>query len=210
MDQESIEFAVAARMRDGLTEACKSVPADKWARLDTRADTVVDVAVADYVPRSLKKLTNVRYLAIRMTPLQTDLVDDDERTTKFLAIATNRTGTPQDLARWFWEKAGTIEHVHDVVKNELGAGVLPCGRFGANAAWVKIAVLAFNLLRVIRMTGPEELRDARPKRLRLHLFAIPAVLVSHARKLYARLNETLRHARSVLVLREDIWRPSIV
>ncbi len=39
------------------------------------------------------------------------------------------------LLRWHWEKAGTIEHVYDVVKNELGGRNLPSGRFGANAAW---------------------------------------------------------------------------
>lgn len=39
------------------------------------------------------------------------------------------------------EKAGTVEMVHDVLKNELAAGVLPCGRFGANAAWLRLAVI---------------------------------------------------------------------
>jgi len=33
------------------------------------------------------------------------------------------------LIQWHREKAGTIELVHDVLKNELAAGVLPCGRF---------------------------------------------------------------------------------
>jgi hypothetical protein len=45
------------------------------------------------------------------------------------ALITNR----EDLAaprllEWHREKAGTIKRVHDVLKKELGAGVLPCGR----------------------------------------------------------------------------------
>ena len=40
------------------------------------------------------------------------------------------------LLEWHRNKAGTIEAVHDVLKNELAAGVLPCSRFGANAAWL--------------------------------------------------------------------------
>ena len=37
--------------------------------------------------------------------------------------------------------AGTIEAVHEVVKNELAGGVLPSMYFGANAAWLRVAVL---------------------------------------------------------------------
>ena len=36
--------------------------------------------------------------------------------------------------------------VHDVLKNELAAGVLPCGRFGTNAAWLRLAVITHNVL----------------------------------------------------------------
>ena len=32
------------------------------------------------------------------------------------------------LLEWHREKAGTIEAIHDVLKNELAAGVLPCSR----------------------------------------------------------------------------------
>lgn len=39
-----------------------------------------------------------------------------------------------------------IEAVHHVLKNKLAAGVMPCGRFGANAAWVPLTVLTHNVL----------------------------------------------------------------
>ncbi|MBM4364403.1 MAG: hypothetical protein FJ104_17125 [Deltaproteobacteria bacterium] len=61
--------------------------------------------------------------------------------TKYLAVVSNRRelGAP-DLLCWHWQKAGTIEHIHDVTKNELGAGTPQCGRFGANAAWYRLAL----------------------------------------------------------------------
>jgi len=34
------------------------------------------------------------------------------------------------------EKAGTVEHVHDEVKNETGGGYLPSQHFAVNAALV--------------------------------------------------------------------------
>src|SRR3990172_13422247 len=66
-----------------------------------------------------------------------------------------------------WEKAGTVEMVHDVLKNELAAGVLPCGRFGANAAWLRLSVITHNVLTALkRLALPAEYLSARPKRLR--------------------------------------------
>jgi len=42
-------------------------------------------------------------------------------------------------------KGRTIEFVHDVIKNDL-ARLLPSKYFGANAAWLRLAVIAHNVL----------------------------------------------------------------
>ena len=95
------------------------------------------------------------------------------------------------LLQWHREKAGTIEHIHDVVKNELAGGVLPCGRFGANAAWLRLALLAHNVLTALkRLALPPELLTARPKRLRFLVFTVPGRLITHARQLWLRLATT--------------------
>ena len=54
------------------------------------------------------------------------------------------------MIEWHREKAGTIELVHDILKNDLGAGVLPSKYFGANAAWVRLAVMAHNVLTALK------------------------------------------------------------
>jgi len=65
------------------------------------------------------------------------------------------------------EKAGTIERVHDVLKNELAAGVLPSKYFGANAAWLRLAVISYNVLTALKRFGVNPpIIAARPKRLR--------------------------------------------
>ena len=92
------------------------------------------------------------------------------------------------LLQWHREKAGTIEQVHDIVKNDLGGGVLPSKYFGVNAAWMRIALLAHNVLVALkRIALPPELRSARPKRLRFEIFVQAGRLVSHARTLTLRL-----------------------
>jgi hypothetical protein len=73
--------------------------------------------------------------------------------------------------------------VHDVLKNELGGGVLPSKRFGADAAWFRLAVITHNVLSGLkRLALPPELLKARPKRLRFLIFTTPGRLVEHARR----------------------------
>jgi hypothetical protein len=57
-------------------------------------------------------------------------------------VATNLSDwEPKRSLEWQREKAGSIEAVHDVPKNELGGGVLPSKRFGVDAAWFRLAVI---------------------------------------------------------------------
>jgi hypothetical protein len=99
--------------------------------------------------------------------------------TAYLAVVTNREGKPVELLRRHWRKAGTIELVHDVSKNELGTKVPPCGRFGANAAWFRLSLLTYNVLSAMKSLAlPSELSNARPKRLRFSLFTIAGRIIS--------------------------------
>ena len=78
--------------------------------------------------------------------------------------------------------------VHDVLKNELAAGVLPCGRFGANAAWLRLAVITHNVLTALkRLALPAEYLSARPKRLRFVFLNLAGRVVHHARTVELRL-----------------------
>ena len=69
---------------------------------------------------------------------------------RHFCIVTNRSdpegGCGRDLIRWHRQKAGTIEHAHDVLMNELAGAALPSQKFGANAAWLRLNVILYNLL----------------------------------------------------------------
>ena len=138
----------------------------------------------------------LRYVAIRFHKRQHDLFADGS-VAKYFVVASNQwEWGARKLLEWHREKAGSIEALHDVLKNELAAGVMPCGRFGANAAWLRFAVMAHNVLTGLKRIAmrPEWLR-ARPKRLRFHVFFSPGKLVHHARQIrlkVGRLREQLR------------------
>jgi hypothetical protein len=70
----------------------------------------------------------------------------------------------------------------------LGGGVLPSKYFGANAAWLRLAVIAHNVLQGLkRLALSAELLTARPKRLRFLLFNLPGRRVHHPRRLILRV-----------------------
>jgi hypothetical protein len=109
------------------------------------------------------------------------------------------------IVRWHRQKAGTIEHVHRVLKDELGAGVLPSARFGANAAWFRINALTFNVLTVLKRRAlPERFREARPKRLRYELFTLPGELVFHQSRLSVRVPLGDERLREIVEARERL------
>ncbi len=119
------------------------------------------------------------------------LLDDggDSKEVRHFAVVTNRWDLDGEaLLRWHRGKAGTIEHVHRVLVDELAAGVYPSGNFGADAAWLRLQVITHNLLELLKAAAlPKEFRHARPKRLRFAVFTQFGRVVSHARALLLRV-----------------------
>jgi hypothetical protein len=175
-------------MSKELRACCTAAPSEQWAVLDTREREQVDIAEVEFTPgnwpRDAKPL---RYIALRFTPRQEEFFESQG--VSYHAVVSNRYELDAtELVRWHRQKAGTIEHVHRVMKDELGAGVLPSARFGANAAWFRINALTFNVLTVLKRCAlPERFRDARPKRLRYELFTLAGELVVHQSQLSVRV-----------------------
>ena len=100
-----------------------------------------------------------------------------------------------DLIGWHRRKAGTIEHAHDVLMNELAGWRLPSQKFGANAAWLRLNVLLYNLLSAFKRVGlPEEMHDARPERLRFLVLDAVGKVVRHARETVLRFADRVARA----------------
>jgi hypothetical protein len=99
--------------------------------------------------------------------------------------------------------------VHDVLKNELAAGALPCGRFGANAAWLRLAILTHNVLTALkRQALPVELLQARPKRLRFLFFNTAGRLMHHARRTILRPASNVTRPRKYLAMLQLLPLPA--
>jgi len=186
-----IGFSISADMTRELHALCAAVAEPQWQRLEERADETVSWAEVEFTPGHWPKDAQpLRYVALRLRKKQGQLFASGFDT-KYLAIVSNRTDLDgAALIRWHWEKAGTIEHLHQVTKNDLAAATMPCGRFGANAAWYRLNLLAYNVLSAMKSLAlPPTLSSARPKRLRFAVFHLAARVSTHAGKLWARLSE---------------------
>ncbi len=166
-----IGFAVSAVMSEALHAAVRQVPEKAWKTFGQEDDgTWRQWAEVDFVPgdKSERKDSHpLRYVGLRLLKPQGVLfADGTDR--HYHAVVTNRPLEGSLLLDWHREKAGTVEHVHDEVKNWLGGGHLPSQHFAVNAAWFKLALLTYNLVSAMRglSFGVEE-RTVRMKRFRL-------------------------------------------
>ena len=190
--QGLITFGISVRMTPNLKKHIERLPDSLWKPYREDSDAVRECAdVLNYWPEDEGRPEGagaLRYLAIRVRKRQGQLFADGSEV-KHFAVASNQWDWAADrLLDWQREKAGTIEALHDVLKNELGAGVMPCGRLGANAAWFRLAVMTHNVLTALkRLALPEKWLTARPKRLRFQIFCSPGKLVSHARRMLLRV-----------------------
>jgi hypothetical protein len=191
----AIGFAISARMSAALHEAIEKLDESVWEPYGKlHPEQIRECAEVDFVPgeKSEKKDTQpLRYLAIRIRDRQENLFADGSKVKHFAVVTNIEEWKPSRLIEWHREKAGTIEGVHDVLKNELAAGIMPTKYFGTNAAWLRLAVLTYNLLTALkRLALPAEYLTARPKRLRFPIFNTPGRLVHHARSIVLRLAAT--------------------
>jgi hypothetical protein len=166
-----IGFAISARLSAALAKDLAAVPAAQWQTYATEADgTLRQWAEVAFVPHQAGEKKDgqpLRYVGLRLLKPQGVLfADGSDR--HHHAVITNLDWAGAKLLQWHREKAGTVEHVHDEVKNALGGGHMPSRHFAVNAAWFKLALLSYNLASAIKglCFSPEE-RTARFKRYRL-------------------------------------------
>ena len=201
-----IGFTISADLTAPLHAVCAAVHERAWELFEDRSEETVHCTEVEFTPGDWRKdAAPLRYLALRFRKKQGALFGTGTET-KYLAVVSNRwdLAAPQ-LLRWHWQKAGTIELVHDVTKNELGAAVPPCGRFGANAAWYRLSLLTYNVLSALKALAlPPALSAARPKRLRFALFTLAGRLVMHAGQLRLRVSRAAERLAGLIVARERL------
>jgi hypothetical protein len=190
------KFAVSADMSKQLRAEIGRLAAEEWHLWEVeKGGFVREWAEVAYVPSrkgEKREAQPYRYLAIRIRSPQGTLFGDGNKVKLFAVVSNDWKMEGRELLEWQRGKAGTVEHTHLVLKDGLAAGVYPSGKFGANAAWLRLQVLTHNLLVLMKVTAlDEEYRDARPKRLRFAVFNHVGRVVHHARQSFMRVGGEL-------------------
>ena len=200
-----IGFAISAVMSAPLLAATRQVAESDWRTIQTEADgTRRQWAEVVFVPgeASEKKASQpLRYVGLRLLKAQGELFADGADRHHH-AVVTNLDWAGERLLQWQREKAGTVEHVHDEVKNALGGGHVPSQHFNANAAWFKLALMAYNIVSALRRLAlTAEERTVRLKKFRLLVIQLVGRM--------SRVQNTLRlrfcAAREAIARVQRIW-----
>jgi hypothetical protein len=191
-DGRGWRFAVSADLSPQLRAAIVALPPAAWQFwAEEPGGFVREWAEVPYVPSRVPERRDsrpYRYLASRIRTPQGVLFGDGTTVKHFAVVTNDWEEEGQRLLEWHRGKAGTIEQVHRVLKDELAAGVYPSARFGANAAWLRLQVLTFNLLELLKAAALDpQYRHARPKRLRFAIFTQFGRVVRHAHRQLVRL-----------------------
>ena len=200
-----IEFAISADVNSEFKKAVLTVKEQQWSPLYEEVNgsfllTQQEWAEVCFVPNSIgptKNKSTYRFMAIREPLKQVDRNLDEfsfpvltmkEHPYKLFGIITNRLHLHGDeVIHWHRQRCGKSEELHKTEKEDLAGGRLPSKRFGANAAWWQIMVLAFNLEAILqRQILEDEFKYCHLKRLRRYFINQPAHVIIHGRTLIIR------------------------
>jgi hypothetical protein len=113
------------------------------------------------------------------------MIGMDGRAYKVYGIVTNMFEIEaSELVLLHHGRCGKPEEIHRILKDDLAGGHVISKRFGANAAYWNIAVLASSLHNILKNNFlPAACRKSRPKTLRFLFYTMAGQIVKHAHKI---------------------------
>ncbi|MGH8517591.1 MAG: IS1380 family transposase [Panacagrimonas sp.] len=173
-------FSITVKLYAGLQQRIAAIPETAWTAIPYWQQGGADVAEIAFTPFAHERdAREVRLIVRRVRPTpgsQLALFTPYS----YHAFITDREGPTLALEADHRRHAEVENTIRDL-KYGVGLNHLPSGRFGANAAWLALQVIAHNLARWISRVGLGEAL-VTTKTLRRRFFSLPGRLARSARR----------------------------
>jgi hypothetical protein len=160
-----VKFSITAKLYKGLHNRVAAIAQDQWVPIPYFNDGA-DVAETEYRPFGTKG--RLCRLIVRRTKPSPGSQLALLATYSYHAVITNRPGPMINLEADHRRHAEIENTIRDL-KYGVGLNHLPSGRFGANAAWLALNVIAHNMARWTSRIGLGETLIATDTLRRHHL-----------------------------------------
>jgi hypothetical protein len=191
--QEGLVYTITTDQTEGLLEAIKSIPEEKWKRSVDKDNIKEDYEAAETEYRFGSKKRTVR-IAAKRTKLKKQY--DLFLNYSYWIVATNLSKEDYDSQAIIelHQGRGIMEKRIGELKNQLNLDKVPCGQFDANCLYFTIGLLAYNLLQMLKLIGlPEEYHTKSVRTLRYQLLKLAGKVIFHARYLVIQIAAPLKN-----------------
>lgn len=182
-------FCIGADRDEAVKAAIGTMGEDDWRPIHLCGDPAdPEPYVREWACETVHALNQseraYRLIVIRKERLQDDLFYGPY---SYHALITNMELPLEAQIAWYRQR-GQCENQIKELKWDFELRVLPSGDFFVNAVYLRIVTLAYNLFVALKTLAlPESHKASRLKRLLFTLLGLPALVVSHARRLCLKL-----------------------
>ena len=194
-------FAIRAKMDDTVKETISGIQNCDWQPLVYRDGSESDTEQVARSVHVMNEIPQAFTLVVQRKRIDDDdnsqldifINSDDETVVRgrfiYRAIATNLDELSDSaLVHWYNQRGEASENRLKELRSDFAAARLPCGDFDANAAWLMLSSIAYNLFALMRMVLPHGWSTARAPRVRLRLYDVAGQIVRHARQWTVKVN----------------------
>ena len=189
-DKHGIEFSITADLDAAVMASIEAIPDEKWQLVVRGKESFLLAETVHVMGRRSKheRLPAFRLIVTRKLSGQLELFKNPVKHRAIIA-SLPETMTALDVLDHHNDR-GRMEKAIGELKEGFGLDRLPCGQLFANAAYLQVCLIAYNLAQTFKGVAlPKGWRKFEIKNLRFRLLCRAAKLIRHAGCVVSRLQD---------------------